>query len=439
MPWNRKQTTINGSAELSGAGMFSGQPCTLRFGPAEPDTGIVFTRIDLGEPIRITASVANLAPRARRTTLRNGTATIETVEHVLSAANGLGVDNLMIEVSGPEIPNHDGSPQPFVEKLLAAGIKTLDAEAHVHIVREPLTVKEGDAMLAALPGATDGLEVLYDLDYSSCPSVGRQVFAFRLGQDDYVKQLAPARTFLLSEEAQHLRSQGMGPHLTEQDVLVMGPEGPVSNQLRFPDEHVRHKVCDLIGDLALLGRRLSGRILACRSGHTLNHQLVQRLTDQLAASQRRTQAMGQPLLDIRAIQRILPHRFPFLMIDRVIEVDGDRRAVAVKNVTMNEPFFQGHYPGHPIMPGVLVLEAMAQLSGVLLSRRLDNTGKVAMLVSMDKVRIRRAAMPGDQLIIEAEALHVRSRTGHCRCRATIGEHVAATAEIVFMLVDEDAA
>ena len=439
MPWNRQQTTISTSAEVAGAGMFSGQPCRLRFRPGEPDTGIVFSRTDLGEPIRIIASVANLAPRARRTTLRNGTATIETVEHVLSAVSGLGVDNLIIEVAGPEIPNHDGSPQPFVEALLRAGLKTQDADAHVHIVREPVTVSEGDAMLAALPGSIDGLELMYDLDYSACPSVGRQIFAFRLGQDDYVKQLAPARTFLLAEEAARLRSQGLGPHLTEKDVLVMGPTGPVGNELRFPDEHVRHKVCDLIGDLALLGRRLSGRIVACRSGHTLNHQMVQRLADQVAASQRRAQAAGHPLLDIRKIQRILPHRYPFLMIDRVIELDGDRRAVAVKNVTMNEPYFQGHYPGHPIMPGVMVLEAMAQLSGVLLSQRLDNTGKVAMLVSMDKVRIRRAALPGDQLIIEAEALHVRSRTGHCRCRATIGEHVAATAEIVFMLVDEDAA
>jgi UDP-3-O-[3-hydroxymyristoyl] N-acetylglucosamine deacetylase/3-hydroxyacyl-[acyl-carrier-protein] dehydratase len=439
MPWNRQQTTIGGNAELAGAGMFSGQACHLRLRPSEPDTGIVFARTDLGEPIRIGASVANLAPRARRTTLRNGTATIETVEHLLSAANGLGVDNLLVEVAGPEIPNYDGSPQQFADALLAAGLKTQEADAHVHIVREPVTVSQGDAMLAALPGSIDGLEMMYELDYSICPSVGRQIFAFRLGQDDYLKQLAPARTFLLAEEAQKLRAQGLGPHLTEKDVLVMDAAGPVNNQLRFPDEHVRHKVCDLIGDLALLGRRLSGRIVACRSGHTLNHQLVQRLADQVLASQRRAQAMGPPLLDIRAIQRILPHRYPFLMIDRVIEVDGDRRAVAVKNVTMNEPFFQGHYPGHPIMPGVLVLEAMAQLSGVLLSRRLDNTGKVAMLVSMDKVRIRRAALPGDQLIIEAEALHVRSRTGHCRCRAMIGEHVAATAEIVFMLVDEDEA
>ncbi len=375
----------------------------------------------------------------RRTTLRNGTATIETVEHVLSAVSGLGLDNLYIEVAGPEIPNHDGSPQPFVETLLKAGIRPQEVAAHIFTIREPVTVSEGEAMLAALPGSMDTLEVMYDLDYSGCPSVGRQVMGFRLGQDDYITQLAPARTFLLAEEAQRLRSQGMGPHLTENDVLVMGPTGPMGNSLRFADEHVRHKVCDLLGDLMLLGRRLSGRVIACRSGHTLNHQLVMRLSEQLAAAQRRSQAGSLPLLDIRAIQRILPHRYPFLMIDRVIEVDGDRRAVAVKNVTMNEPYFQGHYPGHPIMPGVLVLEAMAQLSGVLLSRRLDNTGKVAMLVSMDKVRIRRAALPGDQLIIEAEALHVRSRTGHCRCRAMIGEHVAATAEIVFMLVDEDAA
>ena len=438
MPWNPQQTTIAASAEMEGPGMFTGQPCRLRFRPAEAGAGIVFARVDLDEPVRISATIANLAPRGRRTTLRNGTATIETVEHVLSAVQGLGIDNLVIEVSGPEIPNHDGSPQPFVEALQRAGLKTQDAEAPVHAIAEPVTVSDGAAMLVALPAPGAELEILYELDYSGCPSVGRQVLAFRLGRDDYVSQLAPARTFLLAEEVQHLRAQGLGPHLTEKDVLVMDAAGPVGNQLRFADEPVRHKVCDLLGDLALLGRRLRGRIVACRSGHALNHQLVARLAGQAAASQRLGQTLPQPLLDIRAIQRVLPHRYPFLMIDRVIEVDGDRRAVAVKNVSINEPYFQGHYPHHPIMPGVLVLEAMAQLSGLLLSRRLDNTGRVAMLVSMDKVKIRRAAVPGDQLVIEAEALHVRSRTGHCRCRAMIGEHVAASAEITFMLVDEDA-
>ncbi len=432
------QKTIANSVELNGPGLFTGEPSRLRFAPAEPGTGVVFLRTDLAEPVRVVAGIANLAKRDRRTTLLNGSAAIETVEHVLSAIAGLDLDNVVVELSGAETPGMDGSPKPFVDALLEAGVKTQEGEVEPYSITEPVSVSDGDATLTALPGTGECLDILYDLDYGEQPCIGRQVFAFRLGRDDYVGQLAPARTFLLAAEAEQLKQQGVGAHLTPADVLVMGPDGPIDNELRFPDEHVRHKICDLVGDLTLFGRRLQGRIVACKSGHHLNHQLVRRLVEQCAANERSKQTIREPLLDIRQIQRILPHRYPFLMVDRVLELIGDQKAVGIKNVSINEPFFQGHYPGQPVMPGVLVLEAMAQLSGVLLSRRLDNTGKVAMLVSMDRVKIRRAALPGDQLIIEAEALHVRTRTGHCKCRAMIGEHLAAEAEIKFMLVDEDA-
>lgn len=438
MPSNERQRTIAHSVELTGRGLFTGGECQLRFRPAQPNTGVVFHRVDLPEPVRIVATAANVAKRARRTTLRDGTAAIETIEHVMSAISGLGLDNVLVEVAGAETPGGDGSPKMYVEALLEAGIEEQDAEPNVYVIAEPVTVAEGDAMLAALPGDTDCLDILYDLDYSAHPSIGRQVYAFRLGRDNYVTQLASARTFLLKAEADQFRAQGMGTHLTERDLLVMDDKGPIDNELRFADEHVRHKICDLVGDLMLFGRRLRGRIVAYKSGHSLNHDLVRRLTEQMTAKHRSRQTIREPMLDIRHIMRLLPHRYPFLMIDRVIEIDGDRRAVGIKNVTMNEPYFQGHYPGQPIMPGVLVLEAMAQLSGILLSRRLDNTGKVALLVSMDRVKIRQMALPGDQLVVEAESIHVRSRTGHCRCRALIGDKLSAEAEIKFMLVDEDA-
>jgi len=438
MPSKAVQKTIAHSVEVSGRGLFTGEECRAQFCPGEPDAGVVFLRTDLPEPVRISAHIANLAKRARRTTLLNGTTAIETVEHVLSAIAGVGLDNVVVEMSGVEAPGMDGSAKPFAESLLSAGVAEQDAAPAVYAVAEPVTVSDGDAMITALPGDGEYLDILYDLDYSAHPSIGRQVMAFRLGADDYCRELAPARSFLLAEEAEKLRAQGLGPHLAERDILVMGPDGPIDNELRFADEHVRHKVCDLIGDLMLFGRRLCGRIVAHKSGHALNHRLVQRLLEQVTASERSRQTIREPLLDIRQIQRILPHRYPFLMIDRVIEMEGDRKAVGIKNVSINEPFFQGHYPGQPIMPGVMLLEAMAQLSGILLSRRLDNTGKIAMLVSMDRVKIRRAAMPGDQLVIEAEALHVRARTGHCKCRVMVGEAIAAEAEIKFMLVDEDA-
>lgn len=437
MQSKNRQKTIANSVEVSGPGLFTGEPCRLRFKPASANTGVVFSRIDLDQPIRVTANVANVAHRARRTTLRNGAAAIETVEHVLSAINGLNLDNVLVELTGPETPGMDGSPKAFVEALLSAGIEEQEAEPNRHVIDKPITVSEGDAMLAALPGDSDTLDILYDLDYSSQPAIGRQVFAFRLGKDDYVNQLAPARTFLLKAEADEFRASGLGKHLTEKDLLVMGDEGPIDNQLRFADEHVRHKICDLVGDLMLCGRKLCGRIVAYKSGHNLNHQLVRMLVEQISARERSKQTIREPELDIRKVMRILHHRYPFLMVDRVLEIDGDRKAVGIKNVSINEPYFQGHYPGRPVMPGVLVLEALAQMSGILLSRRLEHTGKIAFLVSMDRVKIRRAVMPGDQLILEVESLHVRSRTGHCKCRALVGEQLAAEAEIKFMLIDED--
>lgn len=433
-----QQKTIKKPVTVQGPGLFNGQPCMLRFVPAGVNEGIVFVRNDLPQPVRIPADIANIAKRPRRTSIINGSATIDTIEHVMSAVWGMDLDNLVIELNNTETPSTDGSPMVFVEALQEAEIETQSAEQRVYVIDQPIAVAEGDAMLAALPGPSDCLDILYDLDYGNVPSIGRQVLGFRLGPDDYVKKIAPARTFLLEAEAIEFQARGMGKHLTGKEMLVMGENGPIEgNQLRFTDEHVRHKVVDLIGDLALLGRHLRGRIVAYKSGHELNHVLVQRLAETIAERARSRSLVGEPLMDIRSIMRLLPHRYPFLMVDRIIELDGDKRAIGLKNVSINEPFFQGHYPGQPIMPGVLILEAMAQLSGILLSRRLEHTGKVAMLLSMDRVKLRRAVRPGDQLILMAEALHVRSRTGHCQCHAMVGQDIAAEAEIKFMLVDAE--
>jgi UDP-3-O-[3-hydroxymyristoyl] N-acetylglucosamine deacetylase/3-hydroxyacyl-[acyl-carrier-protein] dehydratase len=433
------QTTIRNSVSVEGLGLFGGQPCSMRFLPAHADCGIVFVRTDRGKaPLLIAADVSNVAKRPRRSCLTNGSATVETVEHVLSAAWGMGIDNIQIELSADETPSTDGSPLPFVEALKQAGVEEQAAPQKLLVISEPVAVSEGDAMIAALPGPADCLDILYDLDYTDrSASVARQVMAFCMGKDDYAAKLAPARTFLLEEEATAFQAQGLGKHLTYKDVLVMADRGPIENELRFPDEHVRHKMVDLIGDLALLGRRIRGRIVAYKSGHELNHTLVRKLAQRAADRTSPLVSSSEPVMDIRKIMRLLPHRYPFLMIDRVVEIDGDHRAVAIKNVSINEPFFQGHYPGQPIMPGVMIVEAMAQLSGILLSRRLEHTGKVAVLLSMDRVKMRRTVRPGDQLTIEAETLHVRSRTGHCRCRALVGQEVAAEAEIKFMLVDAE--
>ncbi len=368
----------------------------MRFLPAEPDSGIVFIRDDSqtgSAPVRIPCDISKLSKRARRTSLSSGSVGVETVEHVLAAVRGMDIDNIVIELSADEAPSKDGSSLEFVGAIAEAETVEQPAEKAPYVIDQPVSVADGEAMLAALPGPTDGLDILYDLDYSDTPSIGRQVLAFRLGRDDFATQIAPARTFLLEQEAHEFHARGLGRHLTERDIVVMGPDGPIDNQLRFADEHVRHKICDLIGDLALFGRPLCGRIVAYRSGHALNHALVRKLRESLAAKQEAQALAGEPLMDIRKIMRLLPHRYPFLMVDRIISCEGDRRALAIKNVSINEPFFQGHWPGQPVMPGVMIIEAMAQLSGILLSRRLEHAGKIAVLLSMDKVKIRRMVRP----------------------------------------------
>ena len=433
------QTTIKTEVTVDGRGLFSGEPCRLRLRPAAQGTGIVFVRSDLPEPVRIPTDLEHLTKRERRTSLTNGSAGIETVEHVLSAIAGLGVDNVEVEINAGESPSTDGSPLPFAQAIAQAGVVELPAPRRAWIIDEPIAVADGGRSLAALPGPTDCLEILFEMDYSPLSAkVGRQIFTFRLGADDYLKELAPARTFLLEAEAQAMQAKGYGKHLTPKEMLVMSEQGPLGgNSLRFEDEGVRHKVCDLIGDLALIGRPIYGRIVASRSGHELNHALARKIAEHFEHRQQAKAMSGEPAMDIYRIMRLLPHRYPFLMVDRIIEIEGDRRAVGIKNVSINEPFFQGHYPNLPVMPGVLIIEALAQLSGILLSRRLEHTGRVAFLVSMDRVKIRRQVRPGDQLRLQAEALHVRTRTGHCRCQAFVGQELAAEAEIKFMLVDAE--
>lgn len=429
------QKTISRPVSVEGKGLFSGQPCRLTFVPADENTGVAFARA--AEPdARIPADVAHARQREHRTSLTDGAVTIETVEHVLSAVWGTGLDNVVIQVDADEVPSSDGSAKMFVDALGEAGVRDQRAASQAVAIDRPITVSQDSAMLAALPGPADCLEILYDLDYSQAPSIGRQAMSFRLGVDDFAGEIAPARTFATEPEARQIQAAGMCTHLTAADILVIGENGPIDNELRFDNEPVRHKICDLIGDLALLGRRLTGRIVACRSGHELNVRLVRELAT-MGPKAPGPEPEPPPMMDIRRIMRLLPHRYPCLMVDRIVRIEGDTKAIGIKNVSINEPFFQGHYPGQPIMPGVMILESLAQLSGILLSRRLEHTGKVAVLLSMDRVKMRRPVQPGDQLILEAEALHVRTRTGHCRCRAEVNGQLAAEAEIKFMLVDAE--
>ncbi|MBI1370919.1 MAG: UDP-3-O-[3-hydroxymyristoyl] N-acetylglucosamine deacetylase [Planctomycetes bacterium] len=435
------QRTIERTSTVEGPGLFMGEKATVRFKPAPVDHGIVFIRTDVsdgGEPVRIPALVSNVTKRARRTALRRGAAAIETTEHCLSAIAGLGIDNLIVEVVGPELPGLDGSAEPYVKALNEAGVIEQTSLRRVLTITEPIVCEDGDSMIAALPADKPSLQVIYDLDYGSKNPIGKQLYAFNSDNGDYVHNIAPARTFVLEAEAKALQQAGLGKHLTPDTLLVIGANGPIgNNKFRFDDEPVRHKIVDVIGDLALVGCPIRGRIVAYKSGHALNQQLARKLLKLRQAQHHSSLLTGEGLIDVRRIQRILPHRYPMLLVDRVLEIEGDRRAVGVKNVSINEAFFQGHYPGTPIMPGVLIVEAMAQLSGVLLSQKLEHTGRLAVLLSMDKVKLRRPVTPGDQLVIEAETVRVKSRTGHTRCRAYVGPHLAAEAQIKFMLVDAE--
>lgn len=433
---SQQQHTLKGPAVVRGRGLFTGTPVTVTMHPAGADEGIRFRRIDLeGQPI-IAARIDHVVDRPRRTTLQVGEVTIETVEHCLSALAGMGVDNAMIDLDGPELPMGDGSAGEFVSAIGDAGIVDLDAPRRPLIITEPITVRDGDAMVAALPSDASESEMMYVLDYGPESVIHRQIHTFDVCPSIYIEQIAPARTFSTRVEAEAMWERGMFQHLTPKDMLVIGESGPIENSYRFDNEPVRHKVLDLIGDLSLLGRPLQGRIVAVRSGHALNHKMARSL---LEVARRLDPFEGRvaPALDTRAIMRVMPHRYPMILIDRVLEIEGDQRAVGVKNVTINEPFFQGHYPGTPIMPGVMIVEAMCQLAGLMLSQKLEMTGKIAVLLSLDKVKLRKAVTPGDQLVIETEAIRSSTRFGDVQCRSFVGGELVAEARVKFLMVDAE--
>ncbi len=433
-----RQRTISKEVSLTGPGLFSGESATLTIGPADPDTGITFVREQDGKTARIPALVSNVLKRPRRTCLKNGTLWVETVEHCMAALAGMGVTNATVRVAGGltgEVPSMDGSAKPFVDLVSSVGLSEQSEALAPLIIKRPVQVASESASIAALPGPTDRLEIIYD--FEAAAPIGRQTVGFTLGADDFATEIAPARTFLFEREADEARARGVGSHLTPKDLLVISPTGPIDNAFRFENECARHKVLDLIGDLRLVGRPVFGRIIASRSGHALNHMLAKRLLEQQDISDREALFKRDAVMDIRKIQRLLPHRYPMLLVDRVLEMQGDEKAVGIKNVTFNDIFFQGHYPGTPIMPGVLIVEALAQLGGLLLSRKLEHTGKLAVLLSMDKVKMRHPVVPGDQLILEAITVRVKSRTGHVRCKAYVQDKTACEADIKFMLVDAE--
>ena len=318
-----RQHTVAGPVRVSGKGLLLGEDADIEICPAPEGHGIVFERIDLDPPVQIPALATHVSKRARRTTLAAGGATVETVEHCMSALAGLKIDNALIRIDGPELPCGDGSALPFVEPILEVGVVAQDAARRIHRITEPLMVQEGDAMLAVFPNERDEFSAVFDLDYGeNSHRIKHQSQTYTSRNGNYRSEIAQARTFSLKEEAQALWDRGMCRHLTPRDVLVIGEDGPIDNEYRFENEPVRHKLLDLLGDLYLVGCPVHGRFVAVRSGHDLNRRLGLKIIDQMEQA-RRAIAVGRGReMDVRTIQRIMPHRYPMLLVDRV---GADRR------------------------------------------------------------------------------------------------------------------
>lgn len=427
----RRQRTLRGPIGFSGVGLHSGETVSARLLPAAQGTGIEFVRRDLPDAPSVPAHISCHAPKDRRTRLLRGGVEVETVEHFLAACTGLGIDNMTVELSGAEFPGLDGSAMPYVELFKQAGTVEQKEAVKVFRLKEPIYVREGDATLVALPSDKEGLLLHYVASFDE-PGVESGSFQLEVNPETFEREIAPARTFCMASEVEMLQAAGLGKGATRENTLVLGDSGV---KFRMPSEPVRHKLLDLIGDLGLLGAELHAHVIATRSGHRTNAQLVRRLLEAMEAQETQGLVQRESGLDIREILRMLPHRYPFLLIDRVIELEGYKRAVAIKNVSINEPYFQGHFPGMPLMPGVLQLESMAQLAGMLLLRKLEYTGKLAVLWSIDKVKLRGAVAPGDQLRLEVETLRMKGETAQVRGKGSVAGRAVCEAVLMFTMID----
>jgi UDP-3-O-[3-hydroxymyristoyl] N-acetylglucosamine deacetylase / 3-hydroxyacyl-[acyl-carrier-protein] dehydratase len=427
----RTQRTLSTALEFSGRGLHSGEDVHVRVLPAPEDSGVEFVRTDVPDALPIPAHIRYYSNKDRRSRLERGGYAVDTIEHLLAVCTGLRVDNLRVEMSGSEMPGLDGSAKTLVELFGQAGIVEQHAPVKTFRLEEPIYVRDGAATLVALPAEGPGLTVQYIASFAD-PEVEGGSYHVEVTPESFTREIAPARTFCLASEVELLRAAGLGKGATRENTVVLGDPETV---LRMPGEPVRHKLLDLLGDLHLLGAELHAHLIATRSGHKTNADLVRRLFDLIEAQETGGLIRRDTGLDVREVMRMLPHRYPFLLIDRVIEIDGFQRAVGIKNVSINEPFFPGHFPGRPLMPGVLQLEAMAQLSGVLLLRKLEHTGKLAVLWSIDKVKLRAPVEPGDQLRIEVETLRMKGETAQVRGQGTVGGKLVCEALLTFTMVE----
>ncbi|TVP55295.1 MAG: UDP-3-O-[3-hydroxymyristoyl] N-acetylglucosamine deacetylase [Gemmatimonadales bacterium] len=422
--------TPAGPVTLSGIGVHTGKPSTVTILPAEVGTGIRFVRTDLPDANEIPARLESVLGTDLGTTIGHDDVNrVLTVEHLMAGLSAAGISTARVEIDGAEPPILDGSFLPYLQALLDVGTRTLEGEVPVIRVRKPLHLDAGEGTsYVVTPGS--GLRVAGAIEFDH-PAVGRQFGSFELTPETFLEEIAAARTFGFEDQAEALRSRGLAQGSSLENTVVIGQDGVMNDGLRFSDEFLRHKIGDLVGDLALLGARFEGQILIERPSHAGNVALARKLE-----IESRRSGEGDAIVDAQKILQYLPHRYPMLLVDRVTHFEPGRRIVGVKNVTINEPFFQGHYPGHPIMPGVLIIEAMAQVGGLLLMDTIENPDeKVVYFMSLNNVKWRRPVTPGDQIIFELELLQFRRSICKMRGEGFVDGALVAEAELMARVVD----
>ena len=434
-----KQRTIVRPVSVSGRGLHSGNESTATFKPAPVNTGVIFYRTDLPERPAIPADIEHVVDTSRGTTIGLNGIKVLTVEHVLAAIVGLGIDNVAVELNANELPVGDGSAKPFVDVLLDAGLAVQDAERKSVAITEPVTYRDKDITVTMLPA--DELRLSFTIDYPN-KMIGTQYLSVVITQSTFVSEIAPARTFCSLHEVEYLQAQGLIKGGSLDNAIVIGDDDILNNELRFDDEFVRHKILDLLGDMFLLGKFLKAHIIAIKSGHAAHVELARRVRERLELVEQSQNRSGRRIsslprvgrkMDITDIEKALPHRYPFLLVDRIEAVVKDKYAVGIKNVTANEPFFQGHWPGDPVMPGVLIVEAIAQVGGLLVfeSGRLKHGS--AYFAGIDRARFRKAVRPGDQMVIETRIVRQKSRACKIRGQAFVDGSLVAETDLLFFL------
>src|SRR6266487_3017715 len=453
-----QQQTLRESVSFEGVGLHSGNRVGMSFLPAPPNTGIRFRRLDLDGRPEIEARIENVSDTTRSTTLSKGNIRVHTVEHVLATFAGYGIDNVVVELDANEPPIADGSARAYCKMIETAGISPQPEKREPYMATAPLEFEVGESVISVFPH--DRLKITC----TSADKQGRftQFYSAEISPEIWERELAHARTFCFFEEIEYLIKNGLIKGGSLENAVVIRDDAVLTNEpMRYPEEFVRHKMLDILGDLALLGRPLCGHIVAVKPSHAANCELTRLIQSQMRRPLETIQTFAPPppvvdqpaaaaaiaeiekmmadgsSLDITQLMKVLPHRYPFLMVDKVTRIEGNK-ITAVKNVSVNEPYFLGHFADHPIMPGVLQLEAIAQVAGILMLRQAENFGKLAYFMSAESVRWRKPVRPGDSLVIDVELTKSRGKIGRAKGACSVAQETVSEAEVTFMLIDRQA-